>query len=184
MSWTTSRLSLIARFLGPTWGPSGTDRTQVSPMLAPWTLLSKIVCIHRYIHAKQWDVITHQYKKLRFNQTTVKVMYGRLITCRIPYHTRRIITYSCRNITKSMLVKWSLMYLSVLNDWWLHLGNILAMFRHDHSYEQIIITTIKYLVICAADMICRALKIAVGPQFRNTSSTNPSVGDSCGSGVE
>ena len=25
--------------MGPTWGPSGTDRTQVGPMLAPWTLL-------------------------------------------------------------------------------------------------------------------------------------------------
>ena len=33
-------LSLIARFMGPTWGPSGADRTQVGPMLAPWTLLS------------------------------------------------------------------------------------------------------------------------------------------------
>ena len=32
--------SLIARFMGPTWGPSGADRTQVGPMLAPWTLLS------------------------------------------------------------------------------------------------------------------------------------------------
>ena len=32
--------SLIARFIGPTWGPSGADRTQVGPMLAPWTLLS------------------------------------------------------------------------------------------------------------------------------------------------
>ena len=31
---------LIARFMGPTWGPSGADRTQVDPMLAPWTLLS------------------------------------------------------------------------------------------------------------------------------------------------
>ena len=26
--------------MGPTWGPSGADRTQVGPMLAPWTLLS------------------------------------------------------------------------------------------------------------------------------------------------
>ena len=34
--------SLIARLMGPTWGPSGTDRTQVGPMLAPWTLLSGI----------------------------------------------------------------------------------------------------------------------------------------------
>ena len=30
---------LIARFMGPAWGPSGADRTQVGPMLAPWTLL-------------------------------------------------------------------------------------------------------------------------------------------------
>ena len=33
-------ISLIARFLGPTWGPSGADKTKVGPMLAPWTLLS------------------------------------------------------------------------------------------------------------------------------------------------
>ena len=32
--------TLIARFKGPTWGPSGADRTQMGPMLAPWTLLS------------------------------------------------------------------------------------------------------------------------------------------------
>ena len=35
--------TLIARFMGPTWGPSGADRTQVGPMLAPWTLLFGIV---------------------------------------------------------------------------------------------------------------------------------------------
>ena len=33
-------LPLIASFMGPTWGPHGTDRTQVGLMLAPWTLLS------------------------------------------------------------------------------------------------------------------------------------------------
>ena len=32
------RSSLIARFVGQTWGPSGADRTQVGPMLALWTL--------------------------------------------------------------------------------------------------------------------------------------------------
>ena len=26
--------------MGTTWGPSGADRTQVGPMLAPWTMLS------------------------------------------------------------------------------------------------------------------------------------------------
>ena len=38
VGWGTT---LIARFMGPTWGPSGADRTQVGPMLAPWTLLSR-----------------------------------------------------------------------------------------------------------------------------------------------
>ena len=32
--------TLIARFMGPTWGPSGADRTQVGPMWASWTFLS------------------------------------------------------------------------------------------------------------------------------------------------
>ena len=29
--------------MGSTWGPSGADRSQVGPMLAPWTLLSETV---------------------------------------------------------------------------------------------------------------------------------------------
>ena len=37
-----SQMSLIARFMGPTCGPSGADRTQVGPMLAPSTLLSGV----------------------------------------------------------------------------------------------------------------------------------------------
>ena len=37
------KVSLIARFMGPTWGPSGADRTQVGPMLAPSTLLSGMI---------------------------------------------------------------------------------------------------------------------------------------------
>ena len=37
----------IARFMGATWGPSGADRTQVGPMLAPWTLLSGALPAHQ-----------------------------------------------------------------------------------------------------------------------------------------
>ena len=37
--------ALIARFMGPTWGPSGADRTQVGAMLAPWTLLPGVANI-------------------------------------------------------------------------------------------------------------------------------------------
>ena len=39
----TMLISLIAKFMGPTWGPSGADRTQVGPMLVPWTLLSGMI---------------------------------------------------------------------------------------------------------------------------------------------
>ena len=43
-------VTLIARFMGPIWGPSGADRTQVGPMLAPWTLLSGKLCVNREIY--------------------------------------------------------------------------------------------------------------------------------------
>ena len=38
---TPSRIiSQLAKFMGPTWGPTGSCRPQMGPMLAPWTLLS------------------------------------------------------------------------------------------------------------------------------------------------
>ena len=43
---TMHKSSQIARFMGPTWGPPGADRTQVGPMLAPWTLLSGMPSSH------------------------------------------------------------------------------------------------------------------------------------------
>ena len=32
--------SQITKFMGPTWGPTGSCQPQLHPMLAPWTLLS------------------------------------------------------------------------------------------------------------------------------------------------
>ena len=37
--------ALIARFMGPTWGPSGADRSQVGPVLVPWTLLFECLSV-------------------------------------------------------------------------------------------------------------------------------------------
>ena len=39
-AYKLEEIPLIARFLGPTWGPPGADRTQVGPILAPWISLS------------------------------------------------------------------------------------------------------------------------------------------------
>ena len=33
----TNNITLIAKLMGPTWDPSGADRTQVGPMLVLWT---------------------------------------------------------------------------------------------------------------------------------------------------
>ena len=53
-------LNLNNKVYGPTWDPSGADRTQVDPMLAPWTLQSGKVqtfpcssfCLQRFsVHA-------------------------------------------------------------------------------------------------------------------------------------
>ena len=45
--------SLIARFMWPTWGPSGADRTRVGSLLAPWILLSG-----KFIHREGLTVCT------------------------------------------------------------------------------------------------------------------------------
>ena len=44
-SWHVGKTSQIARFTCPTWGPPGSCRLQVSPMLAQWTLLSGVICL-------------------------------------------------------------------------------------------------------------------------------------------
>ena len=41
--YDTSLISQIARFMEPTWGPSGSCRPQMGPILAPWILLSGMV---------------------------------------------------------------------------------------------------------------------------------------------
>ena len=46
--------SLIAMFMGPTWCPSGADRSQVAPMLAPWTLLSGLSYSNCVCVSKVW----------------------------------------------------------------------------------------------------------------------------------
>ena len=59
--------TLIARFMGPTWVPSGADRTQVGPMLAPWSFLYGNIW-----HGRRFDVIM----ALLLRRVTVGVHLG------------------------------------------------------------------------------------------------------------
>ena len=51
-------ISLITKFMGPTRGPYGADRTQMGPMLAPWTLLSEIYHMIIIKHFTWVDVLS------------------------------------------------------------------------------------------------------------------------------
>ena len=82
--------SLIAKFMGPTWVPSGADRTQVGPMLAPWTLLSGLVSFHTvnsfedgtifiYMHTLfnngwRWNMYTAGKKVTEYLKSTMETL--------------------------------------------------------------------------------------------------------------
>ena len=56
-------ITLIARFMGSTWGPSGADRAQMGPMLAPWTLLSgKVIQLFHILPTKPLSKSHLQYQ--------------------------------------------------------------------------------------------------------------------------
>ena len=88
-------LSLITRFMGPTWGPSGADRTQVGPMLAPWTLLPGIILV-------SWaqfniDVSSHQYRKSHCGDKMAIICYNIVLSlqfCNGNSYTRKMTSLS------------------------------------------------------------------------------------------
>ena len=65
-------ISLIARFMGPTWGPSGANMTQVGPMLAPWTLLCGIAHSIALIEAE------HKSESKLTQETSYLALIGKL----------------------------------------------------------------------------------------------------------
>ena len=59
--------SLLSRKVhGANMGPSGADRTQVGPMLAPWTLLSGMVLL---------DCLTKKNTQNSFSSILLKMIY-------------------------------------------------------------------------------------------------------------
>ena len=72
------RLSLISKFMGPTWGPSGADRPHVGPMLAPWTSLSGVILYTKW----QNDKTTTHRNFVRFEfKLGVGVCFLSLLLC-------------------------------------------------------------------------------------------------------
>ena len=60
---------LVARFMWPTWDPSGADRTQVGPMLAPRTLLSGS------LSPRQSNNVEEKWRWQNFNKVMIKQLW-------------------------------------------------------------------------------------------------------------
>ena len=66
--WPTQIPTQITRFTWPTWGPPGSCRPQLGPMVAPWTLLSGqchsnflSVCLMAHHHCCVWQLKRKHY---------------------------------------------------------------------------------------------------------------------------
>ena len=57
MAWCWMENTQITKFMGPTWGPPGSCRSQMGPMLAPWTFLSGrlLVLLIERSHYQCWS---------------------------------------------------------------------------------------------------------------------------------
>ena len=77
----------ITRFMWPTWGPPGADRTQVGPMLAPWTLLSWnsfTRCVPRVVLAYTNRIIYQNLRHILLSLLANMVIYRKTSLCLIP----------------------------------------------------------------------------------------------------
>ena len=69
----------IARFMGPIWGPSGADKTQVGPMLAPRTLLSGwfMQCSEAWCHKAEPVLTCRQWNPREFTPVWCLLAYSK-----------------------------------------------------------------------------------------------------------
>ena len=90
------KASLIARFMRPTWGPSGVDRTQVGPMSAPWTLLSGIA----FFQFSPWPGST-AIRAMGMTITKSQVIWTKLDCIPLPYQ----VSVYCRSTSVDSLYR-------------------------------------------------------------------------------
>ena len=112
MHWEICVTAEIATFMGTTWSQPGSCRPQISPMLAPWTMLSgrPIKCVDLakmadqisrdqrgqhgeviYTYYKVWGEIAYPFPD--FNGAALQIL--ELISNFIPHLTGRVITHPC-----------------------------------------------------------------------------------------
>ena len=122
----------IAKFVGPTWGPPGSCRPQMGPMLAPWTSLSgwcfyddvlKILYIYIYICKPSSTVSRHLQNNTTWWQVLFPSMYMRCRYCsygetppNLPQFSKRSddLSYQCNGCQYYMTVMFKFLLLYFL----------------------------------------------------------------------
>ena len=99
--------NLIARFMGPTWGLPGTDRTQVGPMWATWTLLSGYMLLYSSLAPWQsydlWVPVTSQVSVKAMGKVSLYWPVAQIPQCTSPMSHNA--TFCNRNVHISV-TKW------------------------------------------------------------------------------
>ena len=110
------RMTLKARFMGPIWDPSGVDRTQVGPVLAPRTLLSgKIPRFHTGLSENHGPVIITFV--IHFHTLCNMIMPSSTVDHQYMYHRNRAIpNVYLRNTDGHYIVKLDHMDKTELNQ--------------------------------------------------------------------
>ena len=137
----------IAKFMAPTWGPPGSCRPQMGPMLAPWTLLSRCVFIGLdsnlcKIMKTLPDMILYFFNSLSVN-ITCKSLFNEVWFV-LSHHTYAPLTHWCAPA-----------YL--INDWphsWFTQCPAVSTHRVIHAGAAIA-TVSKEIDICGLPQVCR-----------------------------
>ena len=98
LRWT--RTAQIAKVMGPKWGPPGSCRPQMGPMLAPWTLLSGCIYVVRNL------LHPHKFTNQWWNSLEPS-------KCTTPQRILNMRTYHCPSVISVLCKSWSTKY----NTW-------------------------------------------------------------------
>ena len=105
----------IVRFMGRTWGPSGANRTQVDPMLAPWTLPSgdsKVIVTIFDSFALMWVHISSSMYSIWLQFSKLRYTYAQCNSQGL-WHSKEVFIFGrnwwdiARDHTFSLLCYWS-----------------------------------------------------------------------------
>ena len=82
----TGGCTQIAKFMGPTWGPPGSCRPQMGPMLAPWTLLLGYVILYPFLSYQYLSCLKMFWAQFQYKDCMCRYRFPIINTRQSWYH--------------------------------------------------------------------------------------------------